>query len=160
MTAQIKQLFQSDSGLSQNILYKEILNLSQEVRELKRTLNAMSVDPGKKIISIPFEGSIHLILLNEIVYCKAEGSYCRLFLKDKSILLSRTLKSVQQLLPGALFIRCHQSFLINKKYVQRVSKNYFMNIKNNEQFEKIPISRSKMTLVMDWINSAYTGASF
>lgn len=158
MTAQIKSLYHSDPTPYKFNLYQDIISLSQEIKELKKSLSEISVPENKKVIAIPFEGSTHLVHEDDIIYCQAEGNYCRINLDNKSILLSKTLKRIEHLLPDKTFIRCHQSFLVNKKYIRSVSNKNFMKIKCRNNIQKIPISRSKMQFVMNWIQTEFIGS--
>jgi two-component system LytT family response regulator len=55
----------------------------------------------------------------EILFCKAEGSYTRVVFDNCSeVLISKPLKSFQEYIPEELFVRCHASYLINVKNVK------------------------------------------
>jgi two-component system LytT family response regulator len=76
-----------------------------------------------KKIAVPSLEGIDLYDTDDIIYCKADGSYTTLFLKNKqSKLTSRNLKDFENLLAEAGFCRVHHSFLINLKHVQRYVK--------------------------------------
>lgn len=71
-------------------------------------------------IAIPTKDGLLFVLINDIVYCQADGSYTKLFMADKSeIFLSKPLGDVDELLNEYNFFRIHNSTLINLKQVKK-----------------------------------------
>jgi two-component system, LytTR family, response regulator len=92
-----------------------------------------------RLVVSTLEGTF-LIPFHEIKYCSASGNYCTVTLESgKEVLLSKTLKFVQQQLPSRLFIRVHQSHLVNKDYVRFIGKDHLLLACE----AKIPVSRSR-----------------
>lgn len=61
------------------------------------------------------------INIQNILYCKAEGSYTFVILKNnKKLLLTKGISSLQSELSNYIFFRCHKSYLINLTYVNEV----------------------------------------
>lgn len=76
-----------------------------------------------KKLAVPSLDGIDLFDTDDIIFCKAEGSYTTLFLKNKqSKLTSRSLKDFENFLVESGFCRVHNSFLINLKHVRRYVK--------------------------------------
>lgn len=51
---------------------------------------------------------------NEVMFCKAEGSYTEIHLRNGStFLLSQNIKTVETLLPELPFLRVHPSYVVN-----------------------------------------------
>jgi two-component system, LytTR family, response regulator len=74
-------------------------------------------------IALPTVDGLTFALVNDIVYCNAEGSYTRLFMTDiNEIVLSRTLGNVEEILTDYDFFRIHHSTLINLKQVKKYMK--------------------------------------
>lgn len=60
---------------------------------------------------------------DDIIYCKAEGSYTALCMRGKqSHLVSRNLKEFEDLLQHSGFCRVHHSYLVNLQHVHRYVK--------------------------------------
>ena len=95
-------------------------------------------------IMIPIGQELIFILVKDIIYCEAEGSYCNIFTiqENKPYLVSRTLKDIEEVLQNPDFIRCHSSFLINKFYIHKINKNEGMEI-YMKGGRAIPVARSK-----------------
>ncbi len=74
-------------------------------------------------IALPTMDGLTFTSVFDIVHCTADGSYTRLFMKDKSeILISKTLGDVDELLSGYNFFRIHHSSLINLKEVKKYTR--------------------------------------
>jgi two-component system LytT family response regulator len=74
-------------------------------------------------IALPTENGFELLKTNAILYCEADSNYCKIVCLDgRNIVLSKTLKYIEELLPTAIFQRIHKSYLVNLNYVNRFSK--------------------------------------
>jgi DNA-binding LytR/AlgR family response regulator len=58
-----------------------------------------------------------IVEFNDIIYCKAEGTYSRIYFQNSSILVSKVLKCFESILPHDIFFRIHRSYIININYV-------------------------------------------
>lgn len=84
---------------------------------------------------------IFIIELKDIVRCEASQGYTYFYLKDnKKILSSKTLKEYDDIMPEEIFVRIHQSHLVNLNYVALYSRNGIVVLKNKEE---IPVSVRK-----------------
>lgn len=71
-------------------------------------------------IALPTSEGLTFASVNDIVYCIADGGYTRMVMADKnSLLLSKTLHDVEELLGEYNFFRIHHSTLINLKQVKK-----------------------------------------
>ncbi|MBN3036640.1 MAG: response regulator transcription factor [Bacteroidales bacterium] len=69
-------------------------------------------------LALPVEGRIAMIEFDSVIYCESDGNYTRLHLDgDKKIMVSRTLKDIERMLPHPLFVRIHHSHLVNINHV-------------------------------------------
>jgi len=69
-------------------------------------------------LALPVEGKIVMLDHEQIIYCESDGNYTRLFLSGSgSIMISRTLKDIDDMLRGPGFIRIHHSYLVNISHV-------------------------------------------
>ena len=98
--------------------------------------------PPATIALSTMEG-LHFVEVADIVYCQSEGSYTNLFFTDgQSMLLSKPIKEVGEMLIPAGFLRVHNSFLISlsqiKKYIRGEGGEIIM--KNGHT---VPVSRSR-----------------
>ena len=100
-------------------------------------------EQAPKTIALSTLEGLHFVEVADIVYCQSEGSYANLFFMDgESMLLSKPIKDVGELLVPAGFLRVHNSYLINlshiKKYIRGEGGEIIM--KNGH---RVPVSRSR-----------------
>jgi len=82
--------------------------------------------------------SIYTVLLDDIVYCQSDGNYTTFIIDNtENIIISKPLKKMIDILPENLFIRCHQSYVVNKKFVSKYDKQGFFVLQNSSN---IPVS--------------------
>src|SRR5436190_1171499 len=80
-------------------------------------------EPGLKKIAIPTADGFDFILIEDIVRCEAQGPYTRIFTKDsKKILVSKPLKEYESLLPDNIFLRIHNSHLVNLNFIKKYNR--------------------------------------
>lgn len=82
----------------------------------------------KKII-LKTQDSIFVVDINSIVRCESQNNYTLFYLSDSStVLVSKTLKEYDEMLSPLSFIRCHQSHLVNPKYIVKYTKHPVITI--------------------------------
>ncbi|XOV68474.1 MAG: LytR/AlgR family response regulator transcription factor [Fluviicola sp.] len=77
------------------------------------------------------------VAYEDLLYAKADDNYTHLHTSDKRYVLSTTLKKTEEQLAPHGFIRCHRSFLVNLKKIERLGGNFVVIGK-----EEIPVSES------------------
>lgn len=83
--------------------------------------------------------------IEEILFCRAEGSYTRIFFENSSdILISKSLKEFQDYFSMDRFLRCHYSFLVS---VYRIQSFDSKKRKVSLGSYIIPVSRRKSRTV-------------
>ena len=74
-------------------------------------------------IAVPVEHGFQMIKIEDILYCKADSNYAKIKLVNGSnLVISKTLKYLEQLLKSHGFYRVHQSSLININYIENYSR--------------------------------------
>lgn len=57
----------------------------------------------------------------EIMYCRSDGNYTVLHLENgKTLIVSKSLKEIENLLPESLFSRIHHSHMINLSFTKKL----------------------------------------
>ncbi len=100
----------------------------------------------KKRIILKTIESIFVLNEDDIIYCNSEGNYSTIFTTNMNkIVVSKSMKKIEELLSKKLFIRCHQSYLVNKNYIVRYDKQGKLIVSSNHE---IPVSsrRKEFTL--------------
>jgi two-component system LytT family response regulator len=102
-----------------------------------------------KRVAIPTMEGLEFLELDDIMFCAAEGNYTKIVLRDaKPIIVSKSLKQVQEIIDHPQFFRTHNSFLVNLLFVKKYLKG-----KGGQLVLKddtiIPVSRTKKEELMN-----------
>ncbi|MBL7763930.1 MAG: response regulator transcription factor [Chitinophagaceae bacterium] len=114
----------------QNYQLENLLRLLQQQREEHR-------------IAIPAAKEIRFVKTQDIIRCESSNNYTTFFLNSgEKLIVSKPIYEYEELLSDYGFIRCHQSHLVNKKFVRSIVKEDggYLLLEDNEQ---IPVSRQK-----------------
>ena len=98
----------------------------------------LSTSAGK--IAFQSRNGVHYVNINDILYCQADGNYCRVLLNNgEQLMISKTLKWVASQLPEDLFVRVHSGYLVQVRTITILGSNYVCL----ECGTKVPLSRSR-----------------
>lgn len=74
-------------------------------------------------VAMPTMEGLQMILIDNIVSCESSSNYTTLLLKDKQkLIVSRTLKDIEELLEDHSFIRVHHSYIVNLNEINKYVK--------------------------------------
>lgn len=125
--------------------------------KLQEQLEILTAQLGKQSsaerkIALRDSESVYIVRIADILHCKAEGSYTRIFFTNQSpILLSRSLKDFEEMLSPFQFIRCHHSHLISANAIVRFDKSDGGTLQLTDGTE-IPVSFRKKEHIVDFLN--------
>lgn len=90
--------------------------------------------------------NVYAVYEDDIIYCKSDGNYTTFYTKlPERIVVSKSIKKVEEILSENVFIRCHQSYIVNKKHVSKYNKQGTLTLVSDI---KVPVSsrRKEYTL--------------
>lgn len=91
----------------------------------------------KRVVFKTSDG-VYAIQEEDVIYCHSDGNYTTVYTKSLGgILVSKHIKKIEELLPPNIFIRCHQSYIVNKFHVLKYSKKGFLVLNDNLE---VPVS--------------------
>lgn len=99
------------------------------------------------------------LAVDELILVKSADNYVELLFKDneriQQKLIRNTIRNVEnQLRKHPSFIRCHRSYIINKKFVRDFKRGYTgYRLRLSEYNEEIPVSRQYLVLVKESITA-------
>jgi two-component system LytT family response regulator len=114
--------------------------------------NITSDDQSNVKIAFPIENGFKIVKVNSILYCKSDINYTKIFLNNgTSFMLSKTLKLIEELLPTSIFLRVHNSYLVNFNYVSYFNRSIdsYVELANDI---KIPVSTRRKDEVIQKIS--------
>ena len=125
-------------------------NASQQEKLMLLIENLDNGNSAFNKIALPTETGFELVKTNAILYCEADSNYCKIVCLDgKKIVLSKTLKFIEELLPTSIFQRIHKSYLVNLNYVTRFNKTNELLVELSNG-QTLPVSIRKKE---DFINA-------
>lgn len=107
----------------------ELIKAVSYVSEIKEKENAfddrilkskMNRAEGK--ITLPQQDGFQVLNVSDILYCKADDNYTEIYLENKKLLVSKTLKYFEEALAEYPFARIHKSYLVNVNEVVKYRK--------------------------------------
>ncbi|HLP81067.1 MAG TPA: LytTR family DNA-binding domain-containing protein, partial [Nitrosomonas sp.] len=109
---------------------RELVEAVEKVRSTKDSLNNQQVElllqkinqPSKPLmkIAMPSIEGLEMVPIENILYGESSDNYTYIFLKNnKKMLVTRSLKEMEELLEEHSFVRVHRSFIVNLNEVER-----------------------------------------
>ncbi|MFT3826668.1 MAG: LytTR family DNA-binding domain-containing protein [Chitinophagaceae bacterium] len=99
-------------------------------------------------IALPTMEGLQLIPLDSIISCASSSNYTILALKDnQKLVVSRTLKEIEEMLEEHPFLRVHHSFLVNLNEIRKYIKGEGGSLVMSDG-SSVDVSRSKKDLLM------------
>lgn len=117
--------------------------------QIQQLQNTLSHKPDK--IFLHTQEGIHMVLLNDIIRCETSGSYTTFHLSgNKKILVSKSLKSYDDLLTTPQFFRIHQSHTINFDYVKIYNRDGTLWLKDGTVLQ---VAQRRKDEFIKWMGS-------
>ncbi|MEP0212474.1 MAG: LytTR family DNA-binding domain-containing protein [Cellulophaga sp.] len=97
-----------------------------EIRSKENALEDQILQPktnkidGK--ITLPQQDGFQVLNVADILFCKADDNYTEIYLENKKILVSKTLKYFEEAMADFPFARIHKSYLVNVNSIAKYKK--------------------------------------
>lgn len=122
-----------------------LIAVDKALERLPGRLAVTVKESAENFIFIKTDGRIYKIYHDDLLYAEAQGNYTRIVTATNTLLPKMPFSSLEELLPGSLFLRTHRSYLINKSKIGHIEGNRVF-INNTE----IPIGTNyKESLLKD-----------
>lgn len=121
--------------------------VSEKNRMTSQRIEALleNIQPEKKSkrFAIPTMEGLTLLNPDDVEYVKSDGPYSHFYFSDgRHLLISKTLKEAEEVLPVETFFRIHHSYLVNLKYVTKYLRGEGGEVLM-QSGTVIPVSRSR-----------------
>ncbi len=125
----------------QRVQQRKTLKASQRIDNLLELLNTRKQN---KRFAVPTMEGLIMVDSETILYCESDSAYCKIFFKTpgKPLVISKTLKEVEEVLQGLDFCRIHNSYFINMTCVQSYIRGEGGEVVLNNGVH-LPVSRTK-----------------
>jgi two-component system LytT family response regulator len=140
---------------------KNDLNVQQQLSNLLQHYNlpvqatTPTHAPVNSKIAVGFQDRILFYDPQEILYCHSNDNYTTLVLKTgEKVIASKTIRYFEDILTPMGFIRPHQSYILNAKYIQQYSKKdggFLIMIDGTA----IPVSRNRKEEILQMFKGEF-----
>jgi len=130
------------------IAFNRFLKACNKAKEVSVLKNTTPVQPAatNDHFFIKCDNQIEKIFYNDLVYAEAMLNYVMLYTTSKKLMVYITIKSLEEQLPAAIFIKVHKSFIVNLHKIKSIEGNTL-----DMGIEKIAISQNLKEKVMNEI---------
>ena len=105
----------------QRVMQRSQKPIAQQLEILMQKIHQPSTPINK--IALPTMEGLQMIPVDSIISCESDSNYTILLLKNnKKIIVSRTLKEIEELLEEHSFVRVHRCYLANLNEVEKYVK--------------------------------------
>lgn len=96
---------------------------------------------------------LHVLQLSDICYLEASGVYTHFYLKDgQKIVSSKNIKVYEDALPTEIFIRTHQSYMVNLSFIEQFHSSGYLILKGRHQ---VPVATRRREAVIASIQNTH-----
>lgn len=105
-------------------------------------------------VAMPTLEGLQMVAVDSIISCESDSNYTVIFLKDKQkIVVSRTLKDIEEMLEDYSFVRIHHSYLVNINEINKYFKGEGGYVVMSDG-SAVDVSRSKKELLLKTLKSS------
>jgi two-component system LytT family response regulator len=105
----------------QKVIHRSQKPIAQQLEILMQKIHQRSTPINK--IAMPTMEGLQMIPVDSIISCESDSNYTIILLKNKrKIIVSRTLKEIEELLEEHSFVRVHRCYLANLNEVEKYVK--------------------------------------
>lgn len=125
----------------------EVIN--KENIDIKLNILLSSRQKEAKKIVLKTADSLHVVNIQDIVRCEADGNYTCIYFNDKKkLLVSKTLREFDELFTEYEFFRVHNAHLINITYIERCEKTKGGNVFMKDE-SVVPIAFARKQALLE-----------
>jgi two-component system LytT family response regulator len=115
--------------------------LTQQLQLLMQTIREPAATGNR--IALPTLEGLQMVTTDTILYCIASSNYTTFVMKDKKkLVISRTLKEIEEMLEDHGFLRIHHSHLVNINAIEKYIRGEGGTVLMNDGTE-LDVSRSR-----------------
>lgn len=124
----------------------------ERIRILLENIKLLNNNDPFNRIALPTNDGLKFVFTHEIVRCMSSNNYTHIFLNNgDKILISKTLKDVENIFSAHTFCRVHNSHLVNTTYIKKFMKNDMNRIVMSDGTE-VEVSRRKKDELLKILN--------
>jgi hypothetical protein len=98
-------------------------------------------------ITVRNGNKIKIIPVGDIIFLRADGDYVDIYTKEGHWLKEQTMKYTEDILPPAIFVRTHRSYIVNIHHISRIERYGEQQLVILSNGEKIKISNARYQIL-------------
>ncbi|WP_250433322.1 LytR/AlgR family response regulator transcription factor [Hanstruepera flava] len=116
--------------------FDRFLKAINKAKDRLEVLNKTTADESE-VLFLNVDKTLHKIVLDDILYIESDRNYITVVTTKQKLSYIDSLKNWKEKLPSNQFIQTHKSYIINRKFVDKISGNeIYVNSK------RLPIGRT------------------
>jgi two-component system LytT family response regulator len=120
---------------------------ANSIESLLSNVNFLQLNIAK--ISFATSDGIEFLSIPDIIYCESDNNYTFIYNLDGSrLLVSKTLKQIENILEDYHFLRIHQSYLINLRHIKKYHRGQGGSVVLANGKE-LPVARARKDIVLN-----------
>jgi len=106
-------------------------------------------------IKIPTSSGFEFVETSDLISLEADGPYTTAYFKNSDkLVISKSIKQLEELLETNSFFRLHRSFIVNVEYIKRFERDRYSVVMSDGSV--IPLSRRRYDAFMDFLDNQET----
>lgn len=121
---------------------------------VQKAWGKMQNHSGAKQIAVPDSYGLRLLKCDEIIWCEAENNVCKIYMAGDTssgpLKISRTMNELYNKLPRSQFFRVHRGNIVNRNYVQELTREGFVRLTNKSV---VSVARNSKEEFVSWLGA-------
>jgi two-component system LytT family response regulator len=120
---------------------------------IENLFDLLNMKKKEKRFAVPTQEGLIMVNAADIIYCESDSAYCKIYFVSKPypLVLSKTLKEIEEVLTDNDFFRIHHSYLINMQYFQKYIRGEGGEVVMSNS-QHLPVSRTRKQDFLNVIN--------
>ncbi len=119
----------------------KVKDVSENRQEHLKIVKQQLTENKKEHIVLRLQEGYQVIRFDMLMYCQSDKGYTTFYLDNKkSYIASKPIKEFEEQLPDELFVRTHQSYVVNLRFIDKFDKTGYIFLKSGN---RIPVSTRK-----------------
>ncbi len=129
---------------------EKVIKIKEKEVEYEMLKTVVKKQQNTAKISINTAEQTYMLPIDDIIRLEADGAYTTIITRDKRVVASKNIKYFENILPANLFVRPHQSHLVNKSFIAEINRRGKLLLLNNEE---VPISFRKKSMIRNLLKN-------
>ena len=128
------------------------IDIDDFMNAIKKVRKVMRQNSSHRRIVLSTSDKVNVVNVDDIIHCASDNYYTVFYFVDgTSMMISKTLKEVEEMLEEYGFTRTHKSHLVNNNFITNFIKDDMILVLKDDT--KVPVSRRKKDNIVRLIHN-------